>query len=284
MDIIYLWIMGFEDSLSIITFSKTIIQNSLIRKILKDIFLFNGIFILAFHYLYNNYIFRHLYLIEFNLPPHTINIYIIIYYLLWIIPVYIISIFYNLSWYLDIANELYKYEKTTQRSTPISNQTSELIYGCLLGQSFLLQICICSYLPFIGKIISFIYSCFLLSFQIFEYRMNKQGLKLHQKIKMVEFYWPYFAGFGTIMSFIYVYISFFYSVAVSNMLFPFFMIITCDKNVSPYKYIPNNQIKYPYFNIFRIAEVILTSLISLTSNINRLSRNLQLKYLLSKIK
>jgi hypothetical protein len=45
---------------------------------------------------------------------------------------------------------------------------TDQIYGLMLALSLMLQIALLSFLPFIGRVLSFVYSCWLWSFSSFE--------------------------------------------------------------------------------------------------------------------
>lgn len=57
-----------------------------------------------------------------------------------------------------------------------------------------------SYVPYVGKFLCFVHICLLYSLYSFEYKWFNQGYELHKRLKLVEYNWPYFLGFGMILA------------------------------------------------------------------------------------
>ena len=75
-------------------------------------------------------------------------------------------------------------------------------------------------LPYVGKPVSFLYSCWTCAFYCFEYKWGLDGLTLNQQLVFVEERWAYFLGFGTPVTVATFFFPQFLGLGVYALVFP----------------------------------------------------------------
>ena len=157
--------------------------------------------------------------------------------LFWLYPIYGLSLFINMIVYQNIADDVYEIldNKTVVHQmdyiTMIKN-IGMFFYRLLLTLMMIIQVMILSYIPYLGKIISFTITSLLYSFYCFEYKWNKQHIYLDKQMSIIENNCYYFLGFGTIISLSIHTLPFIIGNSIASTLFPLYIVIA---TMSDYK-------------------------------------------------
>ena len=120
-----------------------------------------------------------------------------LYYILWVFPIYTASFILNSFWYSDIASSAYRQLHGNRRSLAMSVSRRiayEIHRGMMLGL-YLTFVFIITAIPLLS-FCAFPLLTWLYSFYSFEYRWEQEGKTLSQKVSMLEHNWAYFFGFG----------------------------------------------------------------------------------------
>lgn len=102
----------------------------------------------------------------------------------------------------DIADSAYKVRKgQPQLFVSFSVIIADTLFSLLVQTLFLIQSMVVNLLPFnYFGIICNIHLCLLYSLYSFEYKWCNMGWELHKRLTYIENHWPYFLGFGTILT------------------------------------------------------------------------------------
>lgn len=104
----------------------------------------------------------------------------------------------------DIADSAYKVRKGRPQLLPsFSVIIADTLFSLLVQSLFLVQSMAVSLLPinYFG-IACNVHLCLLYSLYSFEYKWCNMGWELHKRLTYIEINWPYFLGFGTILTFL----------------------------------------------------------------------------------
>ena len=129
--------------------------------------------------------------------PFIYKLSTMMYYVLWVFPIYTATFILNSFWYSDIASSAYRQLHGNRRSLAISFSRRiayEIHRGMMLGL-YLIFVFLLSALPFLS-ILAVPLLSWLYSFYSFEYRWEQEGKSLSQKVSILEHNWAYFFGFG----------------------------------------------------------------------------------------
>lgn len=153
----------------------------------------------------------------------------ILFGMIWVMPLFILSKIVNSLWFQvsslisnwffcfhsksfqwlnqwnvlqDIADSAYKVRKgQPQLFVSFSVIIADTLFSLLVQTLFLIQSMVVNLLPFnYFGIICNIHLCLLYSLYSFEYKWCNMGWELHKRLTYIESNWPYFLGFGTIMT------------------------------------------------------------------------------------
>lgn len=102
----------------------------------------------------------------------------------------------------DIADSAYKFRKgQPQLFVSFSVIIADTLFSLLVQTLFLIQSMVVNLLPFnYFGIICNVHLCLLYSLYSFEYKWCNMGWELHKRLTYIETHWPYFLGFGTILT------------------------------------------------------------------------------------
>ncbi|KAL7751997.1 hypothetical protein RI367_002525 [Sorochytrium milnesiophthora] len=171
----------------------------------------------------------------------------VLYYVLWVYPVYALTFILNSMWYQDIADLTYVLHSSKssgtqgvqaaskvaarKQKTSFVQTVVEEVYRALLFLAFLAIASVLYMVPLpaplnsLGALFSFTHVAWLYGYYSFEYKWIIRGWSLEQRMRYVEENWAYFAGFGfpcTMM-------TFFFSTVVAGgifaIMFPMFIIM-----------------------------------------------------------
>ena len=135
-----------------------------------------------------------------------------------------LSFLFNSTFYGEISGEIRAPVANSGSSSNIGDYFAEVVMSALFGVVFLLEITLLSAIPFVGKFISFIFTCIYFSLSSFEYRWINDSRRLEQRVNAIEKCWPYFIGFGTPVTLLYISLPYLVAVAVTGLLFPLVLI------------------------------------------------------------
>jgi etoposide-induced 2.4 mRNA len=166
---------------------------------------------------------------------HTLILYHIL-QLLWLYPIYSISFILNAIWYQDIADQAFavggqKQPKTTVDWPRFVNSLAGELYRVLLTLSFLLQHFLVSFIPYVGKYLSFIHMCWLYSLYSFEYKWALLNWSMEKRVEFFEDRGFYFVGFGMPFALLTVAFPAFINGGVFALAFPLFIILAMEAPV-----------------------------------------------------
>ncbi|XP_031623399.1 etoposide-induced protein 2.4 homolog [Contarinia nasturtii] len=169
----------------------------------------------------------------------------ILFGMIWVMPLFILSKIVNSLWFQDIADSAYKFRKgQPQLFVSFSVIIADTLFSLLVQTLFLIQSMVVNVLPFnYFGIITNVHLCLLYSLYSFEYKWCNMGWELHKRLTYIENNWPYFLGFGTIMTILTQLTS---SITISGcifaVLFPFS--ILSANEATPVTNAINYQLKF----------------------------------------
>lgn len=104
----------------------------------------------------------------------------------------------------DIADSAYKFRKGQPQSLfTLSVAIADTLFSLLVQTLFLIQSMLVNLLPFnsfVLTIVCNVHLCLLYSLYSFEYKWCNMSWELHKRLTYIENNWPYFLGFGTILT------------------------------------------------------------------------------------
>jgi hypothetical protein len=171
-------------------------------------------------------------------------------YLLWIYPIYCISMILCSFWNKDIAVETYLFTTSTKKNsinntlTQICQGVAEDIYNLLVIGTYLIQIMLFSKIPYIGTFLATIQLAWFYAFTSFDYKWSLEGIPLFSKIYICENNWAYMAGFGIIPALLTVGCTRYVGASILALLTPIFIITAMTSTI-------NKGINTNYFPIFK---------------------------------
>eukprot|EP01080_Neovahlkampfia_damariscottae_P002408 gene2408-2872_t len=172
--------------------------------------------------------------------------------ILWVIPVYIISLSLSSFWYNDISNILlnsrYKTPEFSIKSFILNIVTQ--IRSIFILLFFPIQISLIQWLSVlfkfetVGDILKFALTCWLYAYYAFEYRLAHSGVSLDNRLRYFEDRWAYMLGFGLPNALVTFFFPFFINNGIFALIFPLF--IAAAVKASPPKTLVN-PISLPIF-------------------------------------
>lgn len=102
----------------------------------------------------------------------------------------------------DIADSAYKFRKgQPQLFVSFSVIIADTLFSLLVQTLFLIQSMVVNLLPFnYFYFLTYFHLSLLYSLYSFEYKWCNMGWELHKRLTYIENHWPYFLGFGTILT------------------------------------------------------------------------------------
>ncbi|KAI8580552.1 hypothetical protein K450DRAFT_236161 [Umbelopsis ramanniana AG] len=117
-------------------------------------------------------------------------------------------------------------------SSPVQN-VAYAIYQMLFYGSCAVFITLLQMIPHIGTMISFIVSCWFISYYCFEFKWVNLGLTMDQRMSSLERHWAFFLGFGIPLTTLTFFLSSLRAAAVYAIFFPSFVIMATTAVVQP---------------------------------------------------
>lgn len=227
------------------------------------------------------------------------NIIVVLCYVFWLYPLYIISFVVNIIWYNDIARHAFqtigKSESNSQRNpvevqSPIAGkrigisggqpvdkknsglqsvvlQIGEQIYSFIMVSVFFLEVYAVAFVPYLGPVLNFVLLSWLYAYYCFDYKWSFSKWSLERRLFFFETNWAFFAGFGSPCVLATFFCSPFISAGVMNVLFPMFVLVATASNPEEamQKWIggPNSTGKRRRLPIFHFANTLMIPLLEL---------------------
>jgi len=189
---------------------------------------------------------------EISTESYIKSIIIYVFHIIWIYPIYFISLILNSDWYLEIANTaqdiLNKNEKKPITISKHMTYIAESIYQAILFTCILLQIKLLSFIPILGPTLSAINLSCISGYYCFEYKFL--NMSLYSKIDYCETHWAYLLGFGIPLTAITLLLPNFIGLGLYSVLFPIFVLTSLISE--PDKYTFNKS--YPKLKLFMIPD------------------------------
>ncbi|XP_055300251.1 etoposide-induced protein 2.4 homolog [Sitodiplosis mosellana] len=148
----------------------------------------------------------------------------ILFGMIWVMPLFILSKIVNSLWFQDIADSAYKVRKgQPQLFVSFSVIIADTLFSLLVQTLFLIQSMVVNLLPFnYFYFLTYFHLSLLYSLYSFEYKWCNMGWELHKRLTYIENHWPYFLGFGTILTILtQLTSSIFISGCIFAVFFPF---------------------------------------------------------------
>ena len=129
---------------------------------------------------------------------------------LWVIPLFWLCKLLNCFWFVEIADVAYRQKHGRPVLSLLSSKDSmfkvlsktmaDFLFSILVETLFLVQSQIVGLVPVLGPALSFFHMSLLYSLYAFEYTWMNLGWGVVRRIGYVENYWPYFLGFGMVLT------------------------------------------------------------------------------------
>ncbi|XP_019856920.1 PREDICTED: etoposide-induced protein 2.4 homolog isoform X1 [Amphimedon queenslandica] len=125
---------------------------------------------------------------------------------LWMLPMFLICTPINSIWFREIAIEANDQAAKSLKKKPsrwnFKLMITDLLYAMAIEIVFTIQSTAVNFLPVGGSALSLIHMSFLYSLYSFEYKWFYQGITVQKRLSYIELQWPYFLGFGLVLSLI----------------------------------------------------------------------------------
>lgn len=129
---------------------------------------------------------------------------------LWVIPLFWLCKLLNCFWFVEIADVAYRQKHGRPVLSLLSSKDSlfkvlsktmaDFLFSIQVEIFFLIQAQIVGLVPVLGPALSFFHMSLLYSLYAFEYTWMNLGWSVVRRIGYVENNWPYFLGFGMVLT------------------------------------------------------------------------------------
>ncbi|KAL6046054.1 Etoposide induced 2.4 mRNA [Balamuthia mandrillaris] len=290
-ELVYSLFSGLRDSLRLWNIKVSYQRSKTIKRLGTDCIFLNGVLLLGSYLLYTYLLQPHIHsMLHWRTYNNPGKIFVIsveyflsaCFWMLWLLPVYLLSIVLNAHWYERIANSSYclyvyrrKYENKPHGKERFSEwrrkrkeKQDKKSFGALVGEALYRNLIFtaffglsfgCYLIPFVGAPVYFLSLCWLYSAYCFEYKWNYRAWGLTRKLKYFETRWLYFIGFGAPMTLISFFFDYITSYALISLLFPVFIPIAMYGMPTeqpswyrvPMSYYLDSSILYPVINLLK---------------------------------
>jgi len=194
-----------------------------------------------------------------------------LYHLLWIIPVFLLSFLINSKWLQVVSEKAFIVLTNHPPQSTSLNSLSQLprvmateVYTSTFYVMFLIQCFLCALIPFFGPLMNFVLLCWMYSLYCFEYKWSHWHIG--RRLKYIEDNWPYFFGFGMVTATPFtlasIYGGFWISYAVWWLLFPYFIIMAIGAKKPPQELLSNKEGKTSVA-LFHLAKALNSLILSI---------------------
>jgi len=200
---------------------------------------------------------------------------------LWVIPLFWLSKILNSLWFLEIADVAYRRKHGRPLTSILATRTdsifkylsklmSDFLFSIVLESLFLCQANMISLIPVIGPPFTFLHLSLLYSLYAFEYTWMNFGWGVVKRISYIENHWPYFLGFGFLLSFLSTMSSTVVSGCLFGVLFPLFILSGLEAR-------PSEERDYP-IRVFSMAIWLTNTLFLRSKTRKNISTNASSKF------
>lgn len=129
---------------------------------------------------------------------------------LWVIPLFWLCKILNCFWFVEIADVAYRKKHGRPVISLLSSKDSvfkvlsktmaDFLFSIKVEIFFMLQAQLVGLVPVVGPMLSFFHMSLLYSLYAFEYTWTNLGWSVVRRVGYVENNWPYFLGFGVILT------------------------------------------------------------------------------------
>eukprot|EP00117_Sycon_ciliatum_P048249 scpid87942/ scgid34372/ Etoposide-induced protein 2.4 homolog len=192
-------------------------------------------------------------------------VYHLIFWLLWAIPLIVLTKVLSCFWYQDISDIACIYFKRDEprrfKQTPrsASSQYTDAVYSALLSLVFMVQTAVVQQVPYAGPLLALVLNGLLVSLYSFEYTWFDRGVPLQKRVALISKYWTYFAGFGVPVSLLttVIFSNWMYSLPLTAIVFPF-LIITAAQAKVPQIHEVSEPVQVPIFYLaYRVTDAFI---------------------------
>lgn len=156
----------------------------------------------------------------------------------WLIPAYAVTLMVSSIWYQKVASAGFEVsqqesggtgaKKRVQSGSHKVGDVAQELYRAIFTMVFYMEVWIVGQVPFVGKPVYFLFSCWLYAYYCYDYRWSLLNMKLPDRFECFERNWAFFAGFGTVMTLATLIFSFYVGAAILAVLFPLFILVACN--------------------------------------------------------
>ncbi|XP_066928005.1 etoposide-induced protein 2.4 homolog [Clytia hemisphaerica] len=168
---------------------------------------------------------------------------------LWVIPLFWLSKILNCIWFVEIADGAYRKKYGRPVSSLISSKDNifkvisksmaDFLFSILVEIFFLIQAQLVGLIPVFGTTLLYVHMSLLYSLYAFEYTWSNLGWTVVRRVGFIETYWPYFTGFGFLLSVLtYISTSTIASAGIFGTVFPVFILSALEAK-------PHEECEYP---------------------------------------
>ncbi|KAG2183146.1 hypothetical protein INT43_006141 [Umbelopsis isabellina] len=202
-------------------------------------------------------------------------------------PIYIVCIAFNGRVNKKIADHTYQIQqnqatgrsndvqaaqsaaqKQATSTSPVQN-VAYVIYQMLFYASCAIFLGVLQMIPHIGTPISFIVSCWFISYYAFEFKWVNLGFTMDQRMAYLEKHWAFFLGFGLPLTTLTFFLSSLRSAAVYAVFFPSFVIMATTAIVLPSANVHSHSI--PSGNTSELKDVELPNRLPIYIGVKKLN-------------
>ncbi|KAL0096234.1 etoposide-induced protein 2.4-domain-containing protein [Phycomyces blakesleeanus] len=170
----------------------------------------------------------------YNSPDHHLFGYS---YMVWTgYPMYLACLIVNGRFFQSISKETFRLQPSPSIQIDLlgTNQDMTLaVYTTLLYTIFAIFVFLLRLIPIVGKTISFVASCIIMSYYCFEYKWTYIGWSKDQSMLFIEKHWAYFLGFGLPVAALTFFLSTLHAGAVFALVYPSLIIIASSASPKP---------------------------------------------------
>lgn len=270
-DAFTVWRLGVLDAVSLHRCLVFFVKSELVRVRTVQCFILNGVIFLGSIILWNNVVAPALSFLlrlsadgdESSTAEFIVDLFAVLYKVLWIYPIYCVSFILNTVMYQDVANRALVLCKQQDhpRQVAFMKRLIDEIFRVLLNLVYIIEMNLLYYVPFVGPPIYFVHSCWLASMYCFEYRWVHLRWSSNARLHYFEQNWLYFAGFGFPVSVLSFMCPRFIDTGVFALLFPLCILTSAPAQPQELKEAPKIIRRLPIFSVVQTCSCFVLRLV-----------------------